>query len=170
MICVVSDGERQLFELLYDKYERFVMYIVCQYIDNQSVAEECVNEVFLRLLTVIGHLEDVDSKKTRAFIRSVARNTAIDTSKKEHKNMYESEPDSLQLVSEQDVFEKVYVSDVLECIKKLPDIHRDILDLFVYHDLSAKEIAKVYKISAAAVRKRLSRARAALLQLLDEKE
>lgn len=167
MLLTDSRADTTQLELLYDKYERLVMHIVGKYISNRSVAEECVNEVFLKLIPLVPRLDGVDSNKTRSLICTMSRNVAINASKKEHGELYESEMPEYGIVSEQDVFNKVYLNDVLEAIDRLPCEYRDILELKVYNALSSKEISEILDIGTAAVRKRLSRARQALLQLLD---
>ena len=168
MLLTDSRADTSQLSLLYERYERLVMYVVSKYISNHSVAEECVNEVFLKLMPILHRIDDVGSKKTRSLICTVSRNVAINTSKKEHSELFERELPDYGIASEQDVFAKVYVKEALEAIDRLPDEYRDVLELKVYHGLSDKEMSLICNMTPSAVRKRLSRARKALLQLLDE--
>lgn len=54
-----------------------------------------------------------------------------------------------------------------DCISRLSEIYRPPVVLFYYHDLSVKEIARITGQSPATVRKRLSRAREQLREMLE---
>ncbi len=59
---------------------------------------------------------------------------------------------------------------VLDAMGRLPEAHREVLTLAAIDGMGAPEIAKVLDVREDAVRKRLSRARAELLAMVDTKE
>ena len=68
------------------------------------------------------------------------------------------------LKSKTTVLETVYVRNLLKKILQLPPELREPLELYIYFNLSGKEIAEKLKISEANVRKRLERARKILVE------
>jgi RNA polymerase sigma factor (sigma-70 family) len=60
------------------------------------------------------------------------------------------------------------VSDVEEALTRLPAAHREVLLLVAVEDLDQDQVAEVLGISYPALRQRLSRARAALAEMLPE--
>jgi RNA polymerase sigma-70 factor (ECF subfamily) len=55
-----------------------------------------------------------------------------------------------------------------QCIQRLPQIHREILDLVYYHELSITEAAEVVGVPQNTVKTRLFNARKKMLALLRE--
>ena len=55
---------------------------------------------------------------------------------------------------------------LLECIRSLETIYSDVLVYYYLHEYSVKEIAKILDIKEDAVRKRISRGRVMLAELL----
>ncbi len=58
--------------------------------------------------------------------------------------------------------------DLFEAVLRLPEKQRSAMQLYYYEDYSIKEIAAILGCKEAAVKKRLSRARATLKQKLQE--
>lgn len=63
-----------------------------------------------------------------------------------------------------------YAREVEACIARLPAEQRAVLVLRAYHDLDLDEIATSLKIARGTVKSRLSRARVALRELLEDTE
>lgn len=163
-----TEDKKSKFERVYNKYIRFVMYLILRKIPDKEAAEDIAGDVFEALAVHIDKVGDIESNKTKAFISVITNNRITDVLRKE-KSTLSLDDIKCEPISDADVFERVYVSDIVEQIKNMPEAHRDILILKVYNGLSAKEIAKIYSISQSAARKRVERARQCLLSRLYER-
>ena len=113
--------------------------------------------------------QKIKSNKTKSFIVIVTRCVALDILEKEKKSYTYDNIDNIR-VTDESVFERIELEELYTKIKSLPDIHRDILELKVYYDMSDKAISDILGISNQATRKRLQRARNAMRKLLSESE
>ena len=59
---------------------------------------------------------------------------------------------------------------LFEEVMKLPEKYREVIHLYYYEDLSAKEIARILRITEGSVKMRLSRGRSFLRDVLKEEE
>ncbi len=155
------------FEKIYYKYRKLMKYIAFDILKDEQLAEDAVQESFIRLTRHLNRIEEVDSYKTKAFIILIIKSAAIDLSRKEKKQYLEVLHENLENFSTSvTVEDNIETNEIAAKINELPIIYRDILQLKVYHNLSDKEIADVLKISNSAVRKRLERARKTFEKIL----
>lgn len=145
--------KRQAFEILKD----------------DGLAEDAVHDAFIKLTRHLDGVEEVESHKTQSFLIIIVKCVSLDMRDKLKRRPVKSIEDTETILATADaVFERIEVEELLLKIKSLPDIHRDILELKLYYDLRDKQLADILGISPAAARKRLERARNALLKIITE--
>ena len=167
---IENEEERSKFEKIYYQYRALMKYIALDILKDDAFAEDAVHEAFIKLARHLDGIEEIVSHKTKAFIVIVIRSVSLDMLAKEKRNKTISFYDTADNLSTEDnVLENMEINEIYEKIMSLPDIHRDIIQLKVYYELSDKKIADVLGISHQAVRKRLQRAREALSKLLNER-
>lgn len=166
---ISTEEDRSKFEKIYIEYKLLMKYIALNILKNDELANEAVHDAFIKIINHLDSIDQVYSHKTKSFIAIVIRNVSIDNLRKEHKHRYVNiEEINKSVFSEDNVFQKLTVEEIIEKLQELPDTYRDILELKVYYELSDKKIADILGISHAAARKRLERARIALNNLLSE--
>ncbi len=157
--------EKERFRKLYEKYNRLVMWISYQKLNDNQLAEDCVQETFLYLAKNFGKIGDVDSKETKCYVSTIAQGIAISRYKKEQKiiNYDESSISVPSLkMNEYDKIELSYIVDTL------PDEDKNLLYLKYVFGYKSSEISKLYGISDALVRKRLERIRNQLKEIIGD--
>lgn len=154
-------SERSKFESLVKAYSAELFryaYWLCR---DRFVAEDLVQEAFMRAWQAWGGLRD--DKAAKSWLYTILRN--------EHGRLYErkrldidheQELDEIVDTSDSGAYEKFEMSDML---KALPQGYREPLILQVLGGFSCAEIAGMMKISEGAVMTRLTRARLALRKL-----
>ena len=160
-----TDDDRDKFTILYEKYSKLLKYVAFQKLHDDQLAEDAAHNAFLNIIKNFHMVGDPNSHKTRRLLVVVTENAAIDILRKQ-KKYPQSSFDELEPVlgREQDLLDKIAVRELMDMIAALPDIHRIALELRVFQGLSEKQIAAILDISYEAVRKRLERARAMLMQ------
>ena len=143
----------QEFEVIYKQYTPRLKGLAKKFLYRDSLAEECVQDVFRKLLK-----QDFDKIREenhlRAWLFTVCRNGALNIKRKESRFVEEKEDESLS--EDPNPFENL---DKRECYKKATALMKGVLSkdqqkvikLRYFSDLSYKEIAKKMKTTTGNV-------------------
>ena len=158
---------------LVTQYGSLVLKQAYFYLKDRHKAEDVCQEVFLRVLKKQPVLGDAQSEK--AYLLRVTINICKDILKSAwNRRVYPMAegydaptlrpgPENTALKSEENRV-------LFNCVLELPDIYKDVVLLFYYHDLSTAEIARILSTPEVTVRTRLMRARNRLAVMLKESE
>ena len=160
-----TEEEKSKLEKLYYEYKGLMKYVALGILKDDYIAEDAVHNAFIKLTRHLNGIEEIESHKTKSFMVIIIRSVSLNMLEKEKKSAPVDNIETISFLNDK-TFEKIEALELCEMIKSLPDIHRDILELKVYYDMSDKEISDILNISNSAVRKRLQRARNALLNLM----
>ena len=163
-------------EKMYNKYKMIMLAEAYNILFDSSEAEDAVQQAFLKLTTCADKIRDDEPGMTCNFLKVVVRNVAKDLYRKR-----------LYLNSEDDVVEKVMdkkryrttetsqvvvnkdsVNIIINAIMKLPDIYRDVLLIEKVYGYSREESMKILNVNYETIKKRLTRAKAKLIDALKE--
>ena len=169
LTLIDTDAEKQKFIIFYEQYRKLMFYIAKEILKDNHLAEDAVQEAFLRIAKNFHKTGTVTSHETKAFAVIITRNVAIDIYNKEKKitkiNQYLSE----SIETETDDFtEKTSYKKLLGYILELPEIYRDVLYLNLVYDYQFNEIANLLGISTENARKRVQRGKKILQEKINE--
>lgn len=168
---VDSPEEKSTVEEIYHEYKNLILFLALSKLQDQHLAEEALHDVMLVVIDHVKKLQGRDENAVKSFIYLVTRNVCVDILRKElrYKNAENIEEVSLHLQNEdpQDTLEEKLV---IELIAEMQPIYRDVVELIAIYGMTVKECAKALKITPAACRKRLERARAIIREKLKEEE
>lgn len=154
-----NNNREELLNQMIWQYEKDLLLMCCAYLRDATLAQDAVQETFLRAYKSLSAFRKDCSEKTwlmriamnvcknfrrNAWYRFVDRRVSL-----EHLSI-PSAPPSLEQIS------------LATEIVKLPRKHMEVVLLYYYQDLNIKEIAQVVGITAAAVSDRLIKARSRL--------
>lgn len=169
-----DEAESSRFEQLY-LLHRFAMLRAAENIlKDYSLAEDAVHEAFLRIISHMDKIIEINCNKTRAFVVIVVKNISIDMlrSQKRHPESdimeWEDLPDSRGNNPEQILLDTESSDAFSQAIANLKKPYADILALSVAYEMSDKEIAGFLGITENNVRVRLHRGRQELVRQLME--
>ncbi len=139
------------------------------YLKDKQKAEDVCQEVFLRIYKKRPELPDEQSEK--AYLLRVTINLCKDQLKSAwHRKvvpMAENfDAPSAGLTPEAESVQGEEKQLLYQAVMELPEIYKDVVLLFYYHDMQTADIAKVLKIPEVTVRTRLMRARGRLKETL----
>jgi RNA polymerase sigma-70 factor, ECF subfamily len=161
---VIDSARASVEEIFHSIGSQVKKYLVSR-VRNEALADDLLQEVFLRIHKNIDSLKDV--RETQSWIYRIARNVAIDhhrASKREPTELTEdlqiatpgtSRPESGEL----DL-------SVKRMIEQLPEPYREALLLTTYSGLKQHELAGRAEISLPAAKSRVQRGRKLLKQML----
>ena len=161
--------EKDTVEEIYLRYRGLIKAVALAKLKDVPLAEDAVHEVMLTVIANVKKLQGRSQEEVKSFLYLVTRNVAVDLLRKEKRRSAEN-IEELTLAGGVDPQQLVGERTVLECIDAMPPIYRDVLELTVCFGFTAVETARLLRVSPAAVRKRLERARALVRIALKEGE
>ncbi|MDE7446033.1 MAG: RNA polymerase sigma factor [Lachnospiraceae bacterium] len=129
---------------------------------NKEDAEDVVSESILKAYSHLAELKD--AKKIKAWLFQIIANESK-TCLRKRKRIELTEDPSL-FSAKEDTTETPY--GLLDCVYQLGESFREVILLYYFEEFRVKEIARILAISEGTVKSRLSRAREALKEALEQ--
>lgn len=154
---------RQLFERAVEEYSDMVTGLCMLRLGNKHDAEDCYQNVFLKLFKNTDLLEEGNPEHLKAWLITTASNEC----KNRFRFLSRHKTECLDFVP-------LYYNDtsdkeLIELVMSLPEKYREVIYLHYYVGYSVAELAKILNTREGTIKTRLRRAREALkLELTDE--
>lgn len=161
-LTIVKPADRPKLERLYLEYRSVMFCAANEILHNEHEAEDAVQQAFMKIAENLDKVPDGLSNKTKAFVVTIAENTAIDRYRKLKRH------GDCELCEEACGIEANSADELVSCILKLPARYRQFILSRYYHGYSTREIAKLLGMSSAAASKTAQRAKQRLEQLCRE--
>lgn len=168
-------AEQEKFRQLYDRYHRLLHWEAHRILEDDHLAEDAVQEAFLRIIKNFHKIGEISCPQTRRFVVIIVRNAARNLFAKEnrHRRMENidamtgdaGEPNPANSIWESlsagfdETSDAVLRREILQTVRALPDWAAEVLLLSAVYDCSVRELAAVCGITEEAAKKRLQRAR-----------
>lgn len=168
----ILDGEKDKnrFELLYVTYRKLMFYVANRILNDERLAEDAVHQTFLKILENFDKVGEISGHKTKSYIVTMVRNTAINLYNQRKRRATIPLEDVEYCITTEPISVAEDLDHLARGVLKLPVIYKDVLALKYVQEFSNDEIAKMLDISEAAVRKRLERAKRRLEEILEREE
>jgi RNA polymerase sigma factor (sigma-70 family) len=171
LIRQIQKGDKQAFDILVRKYYQNIYSYCVRRTGNQVVASDLTQEIFLKLVKSIYDYRF--SGKFINFLFTIAVNTCNDYYRKP-RQAYENIDDLQKGDDKPAPIENIIRSEEAIFIKskidELPDIQKDAIILYYYHDMKAKDIAKITGANLSTVKSRLKQGKDKLKKLFNEED
>lgn len=167
LLDAIRKGERAAMRRLYNRYSKYAMAIGLRYIPNRDDMRDVLQDSFVKIITNIGHFDYRGEGSLKSWVSRIVANRAIDHIR-EHERLpfTEEKPDDV-IDEEPDVGE--VPPDLLDAmIGQLPAKYRVVLNLFVFEQLSHREISQQLGISEQNSAMLFFRAKKMLQQMIVE--
>ncbi len=172
LVLLYAEGENAAFDVLLNRYEGRVYSYIYFIVRNRELAEDILQDTFVKAITTIRQGRYVENGKFKSWITRIAHNLVIDFFRQERcENTIsndEVEPDLFNnaklcdsTVEDNMIRYQIY-SDVKKLIRFLPENQRQVLELRYYQDMSFKDIASTTGVS---INTALGRMRYAILNI-----
>lgn len=138
--CIAQNRKAQ--KQLYDQYVPLIYGVIKRYVYNGGQADEILNDAFYKILT---GLESYSFKGSfEGWMRRIVINTITDHFRKYIKKepAYKVEIETTDVHVESEVLGRLGFKELLQLVHQLPDTQRAVFNLFVFEQLSHKEIAE----------------------------
>lgn len=143
-----------LFNELYENYNKLVYRIAYKYKADPNFAEDSVQNVFLLISKKVYLFENIDENHKKNLLCTIARGVIIDSLRSENKTPIENidviNDYEYSTKSDIDIIKKSTWEDIKAAMNQsLSDREKDIIALKFVHGLSNNEIAEIYNIKKA---------------------
>jgi RNA polymerase sigma factor (sigma-70 family) len=166
------------FDQLFTMYSRRLHYIAYSVIKDRYLAEDVVQETFIKAYKKIDTIEDIE--KVGAWLSAIAARTAIDFLRSEkRKNLVLTDESIMEQMNgycatsmntEEEVDTLLFKEELNRSMEQLSSEYQEVLVLKVDHGLKENEIASLLQLKSATVKTRLYRARKKLKLAFAERE
>lgn len=167
LISACKKQDRDAQKALYEKFAPIMIGVCVRYCGDEETARDLLHDGFLRVFTQIGSFTGKGSFE--GWLRRIFVNLALENYRKEKRNnlfleeygyIYSSENET----PADDLFdiEDVPKEMIFKMIRNLPTGYRTVFNLYVFENMSHREIAKELGIKEAASRSQFYRARSLL--------
>ena len=161
LLAKIASGDQHAFALLYNSYKNKVYGYALQILQSESLAEEIVQETFIKLWLkreTLGRVANFGG-----FLRTIVRNDTLNALKKialEHKSYHVIHLDKTELDSAtENAIEYRETKRLLEsAIEKLPNQQKTVYNLCHIEGLKQKDVAAQLNISPLTVKVHLREA------------
>ena len=148
------------FDRLFSTYHRQMLFVAQRILGNQADAEDAVQNALLKLYRLRDRIPE-DPRVCRVYVLTAAKHAALDLKDREKRTV---NIDDLVLADKEELFENIAASEdrdrLMEAIRALPDLYREVLMLRYVRELSVKEIGQLLNRKEWAIRKQLARGKA----------
>lgn len=167
---------------LFELYERPMYYYALKITADPYIAEDVVQDAFCKMIKYIDSINYEDEREIKSYLLSVIKTCAADSLRKnkildpvtnslEDNVLYIDDSVDPDFDLDRDIGEMSFDGSIGELVSKLKEEDQNILYLRYGLEASDEEIADVLNLNTAgAVRKRLSRAKYRLKDLLKASE
>ncbi|MFA6084652.1 RNA polymerase sigma factor [Mucilaginibacter sp.] len=158
LMLQVKNGDLRKMSLLYQRYRQPLFAYLFHQTGKRNESEDLVQTVFYLMLKN-RHTFSADGA-FRAWMYQIARNTLINSIKKNNRIVYQAEFETqpLEHELEHNYDHQEARAQLNQAIARLPDDQREVLILSKYQELSYKEIATVLKTTEGNVKVKVFRA------------
>lgn len=170
---VQQGNQADMTELFNRYYQAILGYLFRMCSGRQSLAEDMVQETFLRCIRKISLYDS--ERPFKAWLYTIATNIArnhyqkADTRYAENpaeETDFEDENSQLEL----NLLQVEAAENIIAALETLPDHQREVIILFYYEEMPQKEIAAVLNIPIGTVKSRLSLGLRRLRSMIKEEQ
>jgi RNA polymerase sigma-70 factor (ECF subfamily) len=168
MVCDVLDGKVESFSRIIERYQRPVLRMVSNMINDHHAAEDITQDVFI---AVFNKLSTFDPMRCRfsTWMFTIARNKSINHLRSNRKTL---SLDSREFVSSSDPSEQIcneeFFQQMDRALSQLPKSQKRAFVLAEFEKLPYEEIAQVECVSIGTIKSRVHRAKKKLRKSLAE--
>lgn len=168
-----KEGNAQAQKALYDAYAEPLMIVCLRYAANSEDARDMLMQSLVACFKSIGSFNYLGEGSLRAWLKKVTVNQCLMQLRKKRELFREldsSLEERLPALHDHSPVMQLTVKEIMVWIHELPDGYRTVFNLYVFEDMSHKEIAALLGISENTSKSQLHKARALLQNRITESQ
>lgn len=167
LLDAIQRGERAALRRLYDRYSGYAMAIGLRYIPDCDEVRDVLQDSFIRIITGIDRFDYRGEGSLKSWVSRIVTNRTIDYINQHQRLRFTDEmPED---INEEEPDVGGIPPDILDSmIGQLPTGYRVVLNLFVFEQLSHRDIAQRLGITESASTSQFFRAKRMLQKMIRE--
>lgn len=167
-------GERKAMVELYDTWAPVLLGVALRYCNRRDDAEDMVHESLMKILKGVNEFKPAFEGAFEAWMRRITVNQCLTALRKKtdfHLEDRMLKDEAEQIVDEENEYydlPDISPQKVIEMMQELPPGYRTVLNLYVFEQMSHKEIARELNISENTSKSQLSKARNLMKKMLQK--
>ena len=163
----IAAGDRTAMRELYDRYSGYAMAVCQRYIPNRDEVKDVMQESFVKIFSSLGKYEYRGEGSLKSWISRIVANEALDFLRRKGRFSFVDVIPDMPDEPEPDI-EDIGDDVLTEMIGMLPDGYRMVLNMYVFEQMSHKEIAEKLGIKAGTSASQFFHARKMLAKMINE--
>lgn len=159
LISKMKNGDKSAFEEIVKRLENQLLLIAKSRLNNESLAEDAVQETFICLFKNVRKIKDISKLKSWITIVLINKCNKLMKQNKIIEISYDQEDFENFLHSEQEYEEIINDIDFFNCINFLNMEERTIVSMYYSENYTTKEISEILKVSENTIKSKLLRAK-----------
>ena len=170
MALIDEPNDKEKFLEIYNTYRDHMYKVAMSILHNEALADETVQDCFLRIAVNIADIPDVRSKKFRALLVIMVRNKAINNLGSEHYDTTspldegDVPPDDFI----KDIYSSIGYNQLMQEISNLKIIYKDALTLRFLYGYGIDQICSILGISKKTAEMRIYRGKKILKERMGD--
>ncbi|MDO9510242.1 MAG: RNA polymerase sigma factor [Bacteroidales bacterium] len=167
-------GNQKACEALYYRYAGRLLSICLRYIPQQDVAEDVLQETFIKVFQHLPSFEFRNKGALQAWMTRIIVNQALNYLRNKDKSLHLIDLETVNPMkikhpdNSTENFNSLDTDEIHRCIGRLADGYRTVFNLYIFEDYSHKEIASLLEITESTSKTQLLKARALLKKYMEE--
>ncbi|MGB5323778.1 RNA polymerase sigma factor [Lutimonas sp.] len=162
--CKKNDNRAQM--QLYDLYCKAMFNTAFNFIKDDDIAQDVMQEAFIKAFKKIGTYTGEAS--FGSWLKRIVINQSLDWLKKQKLDTVELKEEIAFLPNDEplEVDPEISMAVIYKCIEALPQKCKNVVKLYLLEGYDHQEVAQILEISEVASRSQLSRGKSKLKELL----
>lgn len=163
----IKKGERTAMRRLYDQYSGFAMATALRYVPDRDDASDILQDAFIKIFQSVGSYEYRGEGMLKSWIARIISNEALGFLRKHNSITF---TDNIPDKSTDDDPDISLVDDdtLAEMIASLPEGYRVVINMYVFGNMSHKEIAAQLGITPSTSASQFFHAKKLLARMIKE--
>ena len=163
----------ELIKELFETYKEMMFKIAMGILHNESDAEDVVQDTFLWIINNLDRISQIPCHERGNYFASIIEHRSIDICRKKTKHPTENFDEQLDLRADERVEETVLsnatVDEIKGALNELLGKDYEMLYLYLFKQMSPKEIGEAMGISENNIRTYIKRARKRFVKILHKR-
>jgi RNA polymerase sigma factor (sigma-70 family) len=168
IIAGCMNGNKKAQKTLFEHYSKGMLLLCRRYVKDAHIAEDVLLSGFYKFFSSIGRFKYEDEKSVGKWLKKIMINECLLFLRAKKNIAFVAEEAAEEVILNEDVFEKMNASVILQLIKSLPDGYRLVFNMYVIEGYNHREIAEILEITEGASKSQLSKAKVFLQKLLQK--
>lgn len=179
LFSIETPSDRNKFEKLYNLYEKLMLYIAYDILKDHHLAEDAVNDAFIKIIDNFDKISEIDCPQTKRLIVIIIRNTCFDIYRrqKRYKDLMLRLSDSdlitgagIEPSAQDEYFQKFTTEELKAAIKSLSADQRNTLYCYAFCRMTINDVALLFGENPETIKKRIFRARKRLREFMENRK